>query len=47
VPAGRGAAEDAERHARLAEEAAASVDYSQERVYAGMARALVCQAAGD
>ncbi len=47
VPAGRGAAEEAERHARLAEEAAASVDYSQERLYAGMGRALVCQAAGD
>ena len=47
VPASRGAAEEAERHARLAEEAAASVDYGQERVYAGMARALVCQAAGD
>ena len=47
VPASRGAAAEAERHARLAEEAAASVDYGQERVYAGMARALVCQAAGD
>ena len=47
VPASRGAAEEAERHDRLAEEAAASVDYGQERVYAGMARALVCQAAGD
>ena len=47
VPASRGAAEEAERHARLAEEAAASMDYGQERVYAGMARALVCQAAGD
>ena len=47
VPASRGAAEEAERHARLAEEAAASVDYGQERVYAGMARALVCQATGD
>ena len=47
VPAGRGAAEEAERHARLAEEAAASLDYGQERLYAGMARALVCQAAGD
>jgi DNA-binding CsgD family transcriptional regulator len=47
VPAGRGAAEEAERHAAQAEEAAASVDYDQERVYAGMARALVCQAAGD
>jgi hypothetical protein len=47
VPAGRGAAEEAERHARLAEEAAASLDYGQERVYAAMARALVCQASGD
>ena len=47
VPASRGAVEEAERHARLAEEAAASADYGQERVYAGMARALVCQAAGD
>jgi DNA-binding NarL/FixJ family response regulator len=47
VPAGRGAAAEAERHARLAEEAAASVDYGQERVYAGMARALTAQAAGD
>jgi DNA-binding CsgD family transcriptional regulator/tetratricopeptide (TPR) repeat protein len=47
VPAGRGAAEEAERHAALAEEAAASVDYDQEQVYAGMARALVSQAAGD
>ncbi len=47
VPAGRGATEEAERHARLAEEAAASLDYGQERLYAAMARALVCQAAGD
>ncbi len=47
VPAGRGAAEEAEQHARLAEKAAASVDYSQEGLYAAMARALVCQAAGD
>ncbi len=47
VPAGRGAAEEAERHARLAEEAAASVDYSRERVFAAVARALICQAAGD
>ncbi len=47
VPAGRGAAEEAEQHARLAEQAAASLDYGQERVYAAMARALVCQAAGD
>jgi DNA-binding CsgD family transcriptional regulator len=47
VPAGRGAAEDAERHAQLAEEAAASLDYGQERLYAAMARALVCQASGD
>jgi len=47
VPAGRGQTEDAERHARQAEKAAASLDYAQERVYAAMARALVCQAAGD
>ena len=47
VPAGRGATEEAERHAALAEEAAASLDYGQERLYAAMARALVCQAAGD
>ena len=47
VPAGRGEAEEAERHARLAEEAAASLDYGQERVYAAMARALVCQASSD
>jgi DNA-binding CsgD family transcriptional regulator len=47
VPAGRGTAEEAERHARLAEEAAASLDYGQERLYAGMARALMCQASGD
>jgi DNA-binding CsgD family transcriptional regulator len=46
VPAGRGVAE-AERHARLAEEIAASLDYAQERPYAAMARALICQAAGD
>jgi DNA-binding CsgD family transcriptional regulator len=47
VPAGRGAAEEAERHARLAEEAAASLDYPQENVYAAMVRALVCQTSGD
>ncbi len=47
VPAGRGQAEQAERHARLAEEVAASLDFDQERPYAGMARALVCQASGD
>ena len=47
VPTGRGVADEAERHARLAEEAAASLDYGQERLYAAMARALVCQAAGD
>ena len=47
VPAGRGAAEEAERHAAQAEEAAASLDYGQERLYAAMARALVCQASGD
>jgi len=47
VPAGRGAAVEAERHARRAEDAAASLDYGQERLFAAMARALVCQAAGD
>jgi DNA-binding CsgD family transcriptional regulator len=47
VSAGRGVAGAAERHARLAEEAAASLDYGHERLYAAMARALVCQAAGD
>jgi DNA-binding CsgD family transcriptional regulator len=47
VPAGRGAAEEAEEHARLAEEAAAGVDYRQEGLYAAMARALVGQATGD
>ena len=47
VPAGRGLAGEAERHAALAEEAAASLDYGQERLFAGMARALFCQAAGD
>ena len=47
VPAGRGATEEAEHHARLAEEAAASLDYGQERLYAAMTRALVYQASGD
>ena len=47
VPASRGQAEEAERHARLAEEVAASLDYGQERLYAAMARALVCQASAD
>ena len=47
VPAGRGMTEEAERHARLAEEAAGSLGYGQERLYAAMARALVCQAAAD
>jgi len=47
VPAGRGQTEEAEQHAALAEEAAASLDYGQERLPAAMARALVCQAAGD
>ena len=43
----RGQTKEAERHAALAGEAAASLDYGQERVYAATARALVCQAAGD
>ncbi|HWM03374.1 MAG TPA: AAA family ATPase [Actinophytocola sp.] len=47
VSAGRGATEEAERHARLAEEAATSMDYGQEQVYAATARALVCQANED
>jgi DNA-binding CsgD family transcriptional regulator len=47
VPAGRGMTEEAERHARLGREAAASLDYGQEGLYAAMARALVCQALGD
>ena len=32
---------------RLAEEAAAALDYGQERLYAAMARALVCEASAD
>jgi DNA-binding CsgD family transcriptional regulator len=47
VPAGRGEAGEAERHAALAEEAAASLDSGREELYAAMARALVCQASGD
>jgi DNA-binding CsgD family transcriptional regulator len=47
VAAGRGANEDAQRHASLAEQVAASLDFGQERLYAAMARALVCQASGD
>jgi DNA-binding CsgD family transcriptional regulator len=47
VPAGRSMSEEAERHAGLAEEVAASLGYGQERLYAAMARALVCQASGD
>jgi DNA-binding CsgD family transcriptional regulator len=46
VPASRGGAEG-DRNARLAEDLAASLGYAQERVYAAMARALVCQAAED
>jgi DNA-binding NarL/FixJ family response regulator len=47
VPAGRGLTGEAERHAQLAEQAATSVDYTQERVYAAMAQALVAQGGGD
>jgi DNA-binding CsgD family transcriptional regulator len=47
VPAGRGAYGEADRHTHLAEQAAASLDYGQERLYAAMARALICQASGD
>ena len=47
VPTGRGATEESEYHIRMAEEAAATVDYGQERLYAAMARALAHQAAAD
>jgi DNA-binding CsgD family transcriptional regulator len=47
VLAGKGRAEQAERYARMAEEVADSLDYGQERLYAAMARALVCQTSGD
>jgi DNA-binding CsgD family transcriptional regulator len=47
VPAGRGQTEEAERHARLAGDAAASLDYGQEKMYAAIAQALICQASGD
>ena len=47
VPAARGSAAEAEDHVRLAEDAAAALDYSQERVYASTARALLFQASGD
>jgi DNA-binding CsgD family transcriptional regulator/tetratricopeptide (TPR) repeat protein len=47
VPAGRGLTQEAERQARLAADAAAALDYGQERIWAAMARALACQAAGD
>jgi DNA-binding CsgD family transcriptional regulator len=47
VPAGRGLTQEAERQARLAANAAAALDYGQERIWAAMARALVGQAAGD
>ncbi len=47
VPAGRGATDMAEYHIRMAEEAAATLDYGQERLYAAMARALAFQATGD
>jgi ATP/maltotriose-dependent transcriptional regulator MalT len=47
VPAGRGVTADAERHAHMAAEAAATLDYGQERLHACMARAMVCQASAD
>jgi DNA-binding CsgD family transcriptional regulator len=47
VAAGRGLAEEAETHARAAEQVAASLKYGQEMVYAAIARALCCQAVGD
>ena len=47
VPACRGLTQEAERQARLAANAAAALDYGQERIWAAMARALACQATGD
>jgi DNA-binding CsgD family transcriptional regulator len=47
VAAGRGMTAEAEDHARSAEEVAGSLKYRQETVFAAVARALVCQAAGD
>ena len=47
MPAGRGLTQEAERQARLAADAAANLDYGQERIWAAMAQALACQAAGD
>ncbi len=47
VPTARGATDAAEYHIRMAEEAAAILDYGQERLYAAMARALAYQAAWD
>jgi len=47
VPAGRGQLEEAGRHAKLAMDAAASLDYAHETLYAAIARALVCQAGGN
>jgi DNA-binding CsgD family transcriptional regulator len=47
VAAGRGLAEDAEEHARAAEEVASGLKYGHENVYAATARAVVCQASGD
>ncbi len=47
VPAGRGATADAERHTAAAEQAAAALDYGQERLYAGMMHALLCQSRAD
>ena len=47
VPAGRGLTQEAEQQARLAADAAAGLDYGQERIWAAMARALACQATGD
>jgi DNA-binding CsgD family transcriptional regulator/tetratricopeptide (TPR) repeat protein len=47
LAAGRGLADDAESHVNEAEATAASIDYVQERVYAVVARAMVCQATSD
>jgi DNA-binding CsgD family transcriptional regulator len=47
VAAGRGQSEEAEAHAGVAEEVAASLEYGEEKVYGAMARAFACQAVGD
>jgi DNA-binding CsgD family transcriptional regulator len=47
VPAGRGQADEAEQHARVAEQAASATGRRPEMLFGATARALVSQAAGD